>query len=159
MNPRTRATLEDLGGADWFNRVGVIDTDTAIVLSSWYEAVESCSSPEWEDLCFEALNQLRERLAERSMQRFRRWNDLVDELKPVARALVRRKTKKVVEENNLPKVFLDNVDRDVLLLALEAEYADVFPPAFYASQAYWYTKGHFPCGWRGEFPNGTLVIY
>ena len=42
---------------------------------------------------------------------------------------------------------------------MEAEFADVYPPGFYASQAYWYVKGHFPCGWQGEFPNGTLIIY
>jgi hypothetical protein len=35
----------------------------------------------------------------------------------------------------------------------------VYPPGFFASNAYWYIKGHFPCGWEGEFPKGTLVIY
>ncbi|CAG0965190.1 hypothetical protein ANRL4_00911 [Anaerolineae bacterium] len=159
MHPRTKATLDDLAAANWFERVGVADTDAAVVLSSWHEAVESCSSPEWEDLCFEAINQFCERLAERSVEKFNKWNDLVAEFKPITRDMVQAKTWQVVEENNLPKLFLDNVERDVLLLALEAEYADVFPPAFFASQAYWYTKGHFPCGWRGVFPQGLLVIY
>ena len=80
-------------------------------------------------------------------------------LKPVTQALVREKTKRVIEENDLPKVFLDTVDWDILHLCMEAEYADVYPPGFFASQAFWYVKGHFPCGWKGEFPKGKLVIY
>jgi len=51
------------------------------------------------------------------------------------------------------------VQWDILHVCMEAECADVFPAAYYASQAYWYVKGHFPCGWEGEFPKGKLIIY
>jgi hypothetical protein len=159
MHPRTTATLDELKRAQWFRRVGVRDTDAAVVLSSWYEAVESCSSPEWENLCLEAANQYRARLAERSPERLEKWNDLVAELKPVTMALVNEKTRQVIQENDLPKTFLDAVNWDILHLCMEAEYADVYQPGFFASQAYWYVKGHFPCGWQGEFPNGKLIIY
>ena len=60
MHPRTEATLEKLRQAEWFRCVGVHDTDAAEILSSWYEAVESCGSPEWEDLCLEAANHIAE---------------------------------------------------------------------------------------------------
>lgn len=80
-------------------------------------------------------------------------------MKPLVQSLVREKTKRVVEENELPKIFLDTIDWDILHVCMEAEYADVYPPGFFASQAYWYVKGHFPCGWVGEFPDGKLVVY
>ena len=159
MRLTTKATLATLIQAQWFDSVGVHDTDSAIVLSSWGEAIESCSSPEWEDLCLEAANQYRERLLERSVERFRKWNDVVDKMKPIAQALVREKCQQVVEENDLPQVFLDTVDWDIIGVLMEAEYADVYPPGYYASQAYWYVHGHFPCGWQGKFPKGKLIIY
>ena len=159
MRLTTKATLATLIQAQWFDTVGVHDTDSAIVLSSWGEAIESCSSPEWEDLCLEAANQYRERLLERSLERFRKWNEIVDEMKPLAQALVQEKCQQVVEENNLPQVFLDTVDWDIIGVLMEAEYADVYPPGYYASQAYWYVHGHFPCGWQGKFPKGKLIIY
>jgi hypothetical protein len=159
MHPRTAATLDKLQKSQWFSRVGIHDANDAEVLSTWYEAVESCNSPEWEDLCLEAANQYRERLVEKSPSRFSKWNDIVNEIKPATQALVRNKTKGVIEENDLPIGFLHTVDWDILHLCMEAEYADVHPPGFYASQAYWYVSGHFPCGWRGEFPQGHLVIY
>ena len=64
-----------------------------------------------------------------------------------------------MRENNLPKVFEDTVQWDILGVCMEAEYADIFQPGFYASQAYWYINGHFPCGWEGKFPNGKLIVY
>lgn len=42
---------------------------------------------------------------------------------------------------------------------MESEYADVYPPDFFAARAYWYRARHFPCGWNGDFPKATLVIY
>ena len=80
-------------------------------------------------------------------------------MKPLAQALVQEKCQQVVEENNLPQVFLDTVDWDIIGVLMEAEYADVYPPGYYASQAYWYVHGHFPCGWQGKFPKGKLIIY
>ncbi len=159
MRPNTIATLEDLRQAHWFSNVGVVDTTAAKVLSSWDEAIASCSSLEWENLCLEAINQYRERLVERSVDRFKMWNTVVDAVKPAAQTLVREKTRRVVEQHNLPPVFVATVDWDIVGLLMECEYADVYPPGFYASQAYWYVKGHFPCGWEGSFPKGRLVIY
>src|SRR5437660_3819126 len=99
MHPRTTATLEQLEKANWFACVGMKDTTAAIVLSSWQEAIEHCSSVEWENLCLEASNQYRERLLERSKEMYNLWNDLVDELKPVTVPFVRRKIEAVVREN------------------------------------------------------------
>jgi hypothetical protein len=160
VHPRTVRVIDDLEKAAWFSCVGVKDTSVALVLSSWEEAIEHCSSLAWENLCLEASNQYRERLVERSKERFQRWNEIVANLKPMTIPFVRRKIELVVREHSLPKVFEDQVQWDVLGVCMEAEYADVYPPGFYASHAYWYVKGHFPCGWEGKFPKeGKLIIY
>jgi hypothetical protein len=159
MQLRTTATLEKLEKANWFDCVGVKDATSAIVVPSWEEAIRYCSSLEWENLCLEASNQYRERLLERSKERYVQWNEIVDQLKPVTIPFVRRKIEGVVREHGLPKVFEDTVQWDILGVCMEAEYADVYQPGYYASQAYWYVKGHFPCGWEGKFPTGKIIIY
>jgi hypothetical protein len=30
---------------------------------------------------------------------------------------------------------------------------------FYTTLMDWYRQGHWPCGWEGTFPKGTLVVY
>jgi len=159
MKPVTSKTLDDLKGVEWFRLVGVRDTDRAIVLNSWYEALENCGSPEWQDLCLEAANQYCERVAERSPIRFQSWNTIVKEIKAVTIPLVKQRIDRVVRENDLPKVIEDCVQWDILHLCMEAEFGDVFPPGFYASQGFWYKAGHFPCGFRGGFPDGQIVVY
>lgn len=159
MHPRTAATLAQLEKADWFSHVGVKDTIKTAVLSSWQEAIEHCGSNDWQNLCLEAANQYRERLVERSKERFRKWNEIVIEIKKATQPFVQRKIAAVVQMHHLPPVFVHSVQWDILHLCMESEYADVYPPGFYASHAYWYTKGHFPCGWNGKFPDGKLIIY
>lgn len=159
MHPRTTATLEKLEKPNWFSCVGIKDASKAIVLSSWQEAIEYCSSVEWENLGLEAANQYRERLLERSKERFNQWNDIVTQLKPLTESFVRRKIEVVVREHGLPKVFEDTVQWDILHVCIEAEFADVYQPGYYARRAFWYVNGHFPCGWDGEFPKGRIIIY
>jgi hypothetical protein len=107
-----------------------------------------------------AINRYRERVAERSKERWMIYNDVVREVKKVTEPLVERKIAAVVREHNLPKTFSDQVRFDIACVFVESEYADVYPPSFFMANAYWYVNGHFPCGWRGEFsPKGQLVIY
>lgn len=160
MHPRTEATLAKLEEAHWFSRVGVQDTETAIVVSSWQEAMTYCDSAETKNLWLEAANQYRLRLVERSKDRFRQWNEIAGVMRPIVTSFVSRKIEAVVRENSLPKVFEHQVRWEMIHLCMECEYADVYPPGFFASHAYWYVSGHFPCGWQGRFPkDGKLVVY
>jgi hypothetical protein len=163
MHPRTKATLEQLETANWFAQVGTMygisQPEKIVMLSSWQEAVEQCSSIEWENLCLEAQNQYRMRLLDKNKDRYLQWNDVVEMLKPTTIPFVQRKIEAIVKQHDLPKVFEDTVQWDILGVCMESEFADVYPPGFFASNAYWYMKGHFPCGWQGEFPKGTLIIY
>lgn len=159
MHPRTVATLEALDKAVWFSRVGVKDTELAIVLSSWEEAIKHCSSIEWENLGLEAINQYRERLVVISKERFRKWNEIAEEVRTIAIPFVREKIDMVRQEHNLPEVFVNTVKWDIIHLCMEAEYADLRPPGYYAGLAYWYNTGHFPCGVSGELQHRKLVVY
>lgn len=160
MHSRTKLTLEELENADWFTNVGKsYESPNIILVKTWKDAIQWCQSQYWEDLTLEAYNQYCERLFERSKERFNLWNDVVAEMKTYVSPLVERKTEQIINKNDLPKVFFHCVFGDIIGVCMEAEYADIYPPGFFASQAFWYVKGHFPCGWEGEFPDGKLVVF
>jgi hypothetical protein len=159
MHQKTITLLEDFQKAHWFSMVGADDTFAAVVLRSWNEAIACCSSIEWEDLGLDTANEYRRRLAERSKDRWTKWNDTVVAMKRTLIPFVSDKIEPVVREHSLPKAFEHSVQWDILHACMEMEYADVCPPGFYANLASWYIKGHFPCGWQGAFPQGMLVIY
>jgi hypothetical protein len=121
--------------------------------------MESCSSPEWEDLQLEVLNQFREYIAGRSMERLNLWNALLHEVHEVTRPLVGRKIAAVVRENGPPKCFGVQVTHDISLLCMELEYANICPPGLFTRMGYLYVDGHFPCGWLGIVPEGKLIVY
>jgi hypothetical protein len=161
MHERTLRALGQLENAEWFSRVGVDDTEGfAIVVPSWKKAIEYCSSNETKALWLEAANQYRLRVMERSKERFRLWNEVAREVRPIADSLVVSKIEEVKRAYDLPNVFDDHIKWEIAHLCMECEYADVYPPGFFASHAYWYIKGHFPCGWKGSFPDaGKLLVY
>jgi len=159
MLPRTIATLNRLEKASWFSRVGISEGSCVVVVTSWPQAIELCDTSDWEDLRLEALNQYRECIAHRSKERLELWNDAVREVKKNTKPLVDRKIATVVREHALPEIFKMRVNRDIIGFCMEAEYADVCLPGFFTSIGNWYVNGHFPCGWRGVFPQGKLVIY
>jgi hypothetical protein len=159
MHPRTRATLAELEQADWFHAVGKPIDGPVIVVSSWYEAMTYCESDLWEQILQEAANGHSQRVLSASIDRFRQWNVIAGQMRQVVVPLVERKTRKVIEEYRLPSIFKSTVEWDIGGVYLEAEYADITPPGFFAGQSYWYAHGHFPCGWDGEYPKGKLVVY
>lgn len=159
MHPRTTALLENLDRAEWFCAVGVPDSKKVVVVASWNEAIKSCNTIEWENIGIENANKLSRPVARIDRERFERWNEIVREIKPSVIALVERKIAAVEREHALPKVFRHAVEWDILSAYLEAEYSDLVPLGFYTELASWYMKGHFPCGWEGEYPDGRLIVY
>jgi hypothetical protein len=104
-------------------------------------------------------NQLREVILEVSKQRFVLWNKIAGDVRQAVIPFVSRKIAAVVRANGLPAALQDQVEWDIIHICMEADYADVVAPGFYARQRHWYIEGHFPCGWEGRFPAGRLIIY
>jgi hypothetical protein len=156
MLPRTIATLDRLEKASWFSRVGIIEGPSAAVVTSWPEAIAHCDTSEWEDLRLEALNQYRECIAHRSKERLELWNDAVREVKKTTRPLVARKIATVVREHALPEIFTIRVNHDIPGFCMEAEYADVCPPASLRALATGTSMGIFPAAGGARFPRDSL---
>lgn len=159
MQDRTRIMLDSLNEVNWFDHPGQQESDDVVVLSSWQETIKDSSSIKWKNVKLEAQGDLHAFLVISARERSRLWNSLVVEIKQITEPMVERKIQMVMQAHNLPATFKDSVSWDILNIAMEEEYADLRPPGFYANLANWYRKGHFPCGWRGKYPKGMLIIY
>jgi hypothetical protein len=165
FQPATLATLRQLEEADWFKRVGqcLIDegeiTVPVVIVSSWEEAMEQCSSNEWGLTLNELTNSYCRELVRKSPEDFRTWNERAKAVKTLSGPLVKAKFAPVRIEHNLSEEFEGMVHAQVAMVFMEAEYAHVIPPASFSKLAFWFVNGHVPCGWKGEFPNGNLIIF
>ncbi len=159
LHPSTAATLHALRGVEWFRSAGHAEGRTIHIVTSWEEALDWNEEGAWQDVQLEAANQLSRGLLAKSVEDFRRWNQVVAVVKPVVVALVDEKTRDVMEREGLEKTFKDSVLWDILHLALEAEFSDVMTPGFFAQLGYWYERGNWPCGWDGPMAGGRLVVF
>jgi hypothetical protein len=162
VRAETTALLRTLGRNEWFARVGKKERDRVTVLSSWDEAVLSRGSGQWLDTHTEAKNLISSRLLEvedEASPYFRKWNKRVDKINPDVTRVVQPNIAKVIERQQLPDTIAKWIEADIVLACVELECADLCPPLFFGSLAHWYMRGHFPCGWLGDFPEGELVVY
>lgn len=161
MHPCTIATIEQLRQSVWFSRVGFRDAPhTAQFVSSWREAIESCSTWDWENYQLEAANLYCEALFAKDPVQFADWNHHVIAVRPEALDIAREKCAPIISTLQERGRFVESVEWDMIHLLVEAEYSDVIEPNFFGRLGWWYVNGHFPCGWTGPFSvEGRLVVY
>jgi hypothetical protein len=162
MKQATIELLDRLETIEWFTHVGEpVDDPSVDTVTTWKKALAESKKLHYRRVSMEAQNLLTERLCYEFPDRYHgKWNPLVEEIKLRMEPLIARKIQKVVEENSLPKDLEHQAQWDILGACMEQEYADIVPPRFFTEWVQWYLRGHFPCGWRGDFPEGgRLVVF
>lgn len=150
---------------DWFAACGEqVELDLTMGIervTNWASASASCRQIEWEDIELEAQNQLTVFLHNHDKVRFQKWNDIVDEYKEtVLKPLLERTIKPLQIKWGLEKVIVDYVSWDILSVLMERAYLSSGHRCFFYHELLMvYEVGHFPCGWKGSWPQGTLVVY
>ncbi len=84
---------------------------------------------------------------------------MVDEAKLAIESVVVPKATGIMEDNKLDPLFMASVKWDILCCIMYATYESYNPPPFIGDISHIYSCGHFPCGWKGLWPEGRLVIY
>ena len=116
--------------------------------------------PPWDEVQLEAANRLTRFLSDQHRARYRRWNDIAaavgDRLWPLRGAV----WQPFAASWGLDPAFADIAGWDVLHAAMEHEYRDCpGRPGFFLDLLSVYQAGHVPCGWRGGWPAGRLVVW
>jgi hypothetical protein len=168
MDPRTRHTLEELGGYPWFESVGQPVAGEALTVDTWDAAMRLSNGAVWESVQLQVSNRLAREINRRDWPRYSHWNRTAEEVKAAMEPIVQAKVATVARRNALPEAFVHGVRWDMLFICLEAEYADLYAPSFFIPHvAHWYASGHFPCGWEGpqletgliDLPPHRLYVY
>ncbi len=168
LEPSTVELVRRLRSADWFSSVGQpLDDATVETVSTWEEAVASCTSRNWNEHVHSESVELFRKRVRRQIQKIKKtnitaddWVKLREQLKPITEHLLTLKARGVVEEHNLPRDFVRDVYWMISQSLEEQEFADVVSADFYQRCAEWYLMGRYPCGWKGRFPkSGKLIVF
>jgi hypothetical protein len=145
----------------WFSRCGD-PPDPAVRevlwIGDWPTAINCFSDPNWEDTTLQARNALTTNLASRYPTEFQEWNALTDQARARLLHDLMPQIRQFQEQHGLPPIFNDCVRWDLLGAVMEATYKSRHPPKFFGNLFSVYERGRFPCGWKGEWPNGRLMV-
>jgi hypothetical protein len=150
---------------DWFSSCGEPDEFDVTMkverVKSWPQAMKSCKTRTWENVELEARNQLTMALDNLDRDRYQDWNKIAFTLKKdVVTPLTRKVWEPFQQEHGLDIRLIHCVQWDVLAAMMENAYMSSKHGAyFFLELLSVYEAGHFPCGWRGEWPQGSLVVY
>ena len=147
----------------WFSRCGLkeeIDINVPYeILTDWKKALDAFSDPSWENTTAEAQGRLTEHLSSKFPTEFQGyWNSRATEARALIDTIVVPPAKEFQSRQGLPSLFIDCVQWDTLHAVMETAYANFAPHTFFRTLLTVYESGHFPCGWNGKWPGGTLMV-
>lgn len=155
-------SFERLRTINWFSKCAEmpdINFDFSVEwIPDWSIAVKHFTSPDWEDTTLQARNALTAYLATNYQNDYQDWNKITIQ----ARDLIIKDIMPIIsafqQQQKLPTVFCDCVRWDLLAFVMESTYKRCNPPFFFTNLIEVYLAGRFPCGWKGEWPNGRLMV-
>lgn len=160
LKPHTAEAIDMLRQAEWFSALGHQDRSGVIIVSSWLEAVAHCAGPKWQAVHSDGHYFFAHEVQQANPERYSQWNAVKEWLRPIGYNLATEKVKPILERDDLPDIVLECAKTDMFCFLVEAEFQDVIPKGgLYRALSFYYSRGHFPCGWEGDFPGGKLIIY
>lgn len=126
----------------------------------WEEAKESYRDSVWENTTLEARNQLSSFLYKRYLTQFSEWNKISKEARAFVDAKVVPNLTSVKGNFSIDDKFIQLIRWDILHAIMEHTYTECKnTPIFYLHLLDIYEQGNIPCGWRGLYPNGELIVF
>lgn len=155
MTETVNSFVEALSNAPLLAHVGrVVGSAGVVRVYSWKEALASCRAQEWDDF-------LNDRNNENAHVKFynpsvgQSYVKLVDAVLPRIDALFER----AAITAGLAKKDVETIVRYGPWISLRAcdeiAHADRYKVHWHRDVSEWFLKGHFPCGWRGDWPEGA----
>jgi hypothetical protein len=160
MSDKVTAIIQSVSDAVWFSSVGnATEDDEVIQVMTWQEAIARLATYADERLYVVPTNQIRYLLRERAAKEYQKWNAVANGIRPEITQLVERKTEGALTDPAATKLLRDYLAWDIMHACMESEYENVCTIHYHRKRVALLQKGHCPCGWQGEFPQGKHLIY
>ncbi|MCR8984426.1 hypothetical protein NW801_04925 [Brevibacillus laterosporus] len=113
----------------------------------------------WDNLKLQIRNSLTSSLHENWREEYREWNNITMEAKSILNNGVLKKLSTHVQENKLGNSVYESIEWDLLCAMMEYAYSPYVEPGFHSELIKVYESGHIPCGWKGTWSQGSLLIF
>lgn len=155
--------MERLKNVPWFENCGMMNATSQFEISYAKDVsnvVKHCSSTRWANLLLDKWQDVSTYITVFRVQTKYRWNDVVtviknDILPSISDHVIKEWNSKYEESEYIKRKINSNL---LFFLALYA-FLEYKEEPFYNELLNIYEQGYFPCGWKGTYPNGKIIIF
>lgn len=131
----------------------------AIAILSWEDALNKKGAQHWKNQHLEAQGELTTFLSNHHPGEYSSWNERVRKWRPAVKEIVAPICAELVLRSGLGGSPFDAIFSASLIACMEYEYAHLRKPTFFHRIVGFYLAGHFPCGYRGWYPEGQHEVF
>lgn len=154
---------EKFMNCNWFEKCGsreeVYENLDYIWAKNIKDVDKNINSIKWENTCIEEMNEITAYLDMNCPQLSILWNEQVKSIKTMYIPEIEEKLKQAVVKYSLPEIVFIDARANVLLIFICDFYSEQYHSEFYERMLEIYLSGHLPCGYKGRFQKGSIIIY
>lgn len=123
------------------------------------EAEEKINSAKWENVILEETNELWAFLNENDPAAFQKWDGQLEFVKKTCVPEIMAVVKDVIAAKNLPQSFILDIECNLITIFMFAYYGGLYQCGLVDHILEIYLSGHLPCGYKGSFQKGKVIVY
>lgn len=124
------------------------------------KAIKGIEGTKWENVCLAEYGNLSEYLCLNHKKEYNEnWNRIVNYIKKERLPALAEKIKVALAEAEYPSSVLDDIQFNLLAIMVCDVFSDRFHSDFFDNLLEIYLSGHIPCGWKGKYPAGIILVY
>lgn len=152
-----------LKNIQWFENCGCVNAVSKYEISyakGIDSAIKQCSSTRWENILLDKSQDVSSYISVYRVKTKYSWNEVVSVIKrdvlPELLDYIYGKVSTKYEESKELKLEIYSVVFTILILYAFHEYKE---EPFHNELLNIYEQGYFPCGWKGTYPDGKIIIF
>lgn len=152
-----------LNNINWFencnnkNAISEYDISYAKDINS---VIKHCSSIRWANLTLEKREDVRSYLVVKRVSTSYTWNEVVLYIKSdILPSILERVKEKWNEKYEESEKIINKISSNIVNIIALSAFSEYKTDPFHEELLKIYEQGYFPCGWKGTYPHGKMVIW
>lgn len=154
---------EKFMNCNWFEKCGSREAVYENLDYIWGKNIadvdKNINSIKWENVCIEEDNEVREDLQINYPELRLLRNEQIEIINKKYMPGIMEKIKQAVVEKSLPEGVIKDVQYNVLMIFVCEFYSEQHHSEFFERLLEIYLSGHLPCGYKGRYRKGSILIY
>lgn len=87
------------------------------------------------------------------------WNENVILVKEKYLPPILESINRAIKDKDYSAEMIFSIRQNILMIIISDYYSDYYESIFFKNLLEVYLSGHIPCGWKGKYPEGKIIVY